>query len=271
MLEKFFSDLKTPVIKSKITSEKEYFRHFNELLKTDFSDNKDLIKYLNTCENTILIMENLQHMFLKKIDGFYALELLFELISETSENILWIGEFTKDTWSYLDKVVLATNYFTDIIFLEKLSLEDIKQSLEKRILDLKIIYLDEISEELFYKQLYKLSDAKISLALQCFVRSIDRIEDGKIYLKKPKTIDSGFLDKLPANVFFTLQSILLHDGLSLKDYALVMDISEFLSKRTLTPLLKKGILVKTNEIYNINPIIYKDIYDYLCIKNYIHA
>jgi hypothetical protein len=122
-------------LNEKIHTKDKYFTFFNTLLKTeDIKSNKELIDFLNNIENPkIIIIENLHHMFLKIVGGFESMEMLFELISYTTEKVLWIGVFTPQTWNYLDKTISISNYFTSEILMEELPYETIKDIIFKRI------------------------------------------------------------------------------------------------------------------------------------------
>lgn len=284
------STSKTNTIKveldKKIYTKEEYFRYFNSLFETDnISTNQDFIDYLNNTKNSkIIILENLHHMFLKKVSGFEAIELLFELISYTTKKVLWIGVFTPESWNYLDKTVSILNYFTSVVVMEPLNLENIKETITKRneSAKLKIIFEQEDKESEknekkqdklknnFFKQLHKLSNGNISLALLYWVRSIEKIENDIIYVKQIDELDNSFIKNLSTEALFVLQILILHDGLTLQDYSLVTGESNQECRKKLMPMLEKGLLIQPKQKYNINPVIYQYIHDYLLSKKYIH-
>lgn len=269
-------------IGEKISTKEQYFRYFNSLFQTEnLSTNQDFIDHLNNDKNSkIIVLENLHHMFLKKVDGFEAIELLFELISYTTKKVLWIGVFTPESWKYLDKTIAISNYFTSVITLEPLKLENIKETIQKRSqsADLEMFFLQENDQnkeqdtlkENYFKQLYKLSNGNISLVLLYWVRSIEKIEEKKIFLKHIDELDSSFVENLSTEALFVLQTLILHDGLTLNDYTTVTGESSQECRKQFMPMLEKGILIQPKKKYNINPAIYKHIHNYLSSKNYIH-
>ena len=186
----------------KVYTKEEYFRYFNSLFETDnITTNQEFIDYLNNIENSkIIVLENLHHMFLKKVTGFEAIELLFELISYTLKKVFWIGAFTPESWKYLDKTILISNYFTTTICMEPFDIEEIKKVILKRneLANLKIVFTEEgkkqksqdFLEENFFKQLCKLSNGNISLVLMYWIRSIVKIEKNKIYVKQINKLDN---------------------------------------------------------------------------------
>lgn len=277
----------------KIFTKEEYIKYFNSLLKTkNITTNKELIDHLNETQSAkIIILENLHHMFLKKVGGFESIKMLFELISYTTKKVLWIGVFTPKIWNFLDKTISISNYFTSEIFMEPLSHDQIKEIITKRneYENLKIEFLPKeeslktaIFEKLgdeekqsflddkFFKQLHKLSNGNISLALLYWIRSIQKIDKSMIYIKEIDNFEYSFIKNLSSEALFALQAIILHDGLTLHDFSIVMNKPLEDCRNMLMPMLEKGLLIQPHKKYNINPAIYKHILDYLSSKNYIH-
>lgn len=280
-------------LSEKIYTDEKYFDFFNSLLKTEgIKSNKELIAFLNAEKKSkIIIIENLHHMFLKKVGGFESMEMLFELISYTTKNILWIGVFTPQTWNYLDKTIAISNYFTSEIVMQELSYETIKDIIYKRIdsKSAKIEFIpneetlksktfqaldDEkkrlVLEKRYFELLHKLSNGNISLAQLYWIRSISATADGTLSIKDIDDFDHSFIKNLSEEALFTLQALILHDGLRINDFALIMHESITESRKILMPMLEKGLLIQPNEKYNINPAIYKSVHDYLSSKNFIH-
>ena len=277
----------------KIFTKEDYFDYFNSLLKTEnFTTNKELIDFLNDTQSAkIIILENLHHMFLKKVGGFESIKLLFELISYTTKKVLWIGVFTPETWNYLDKSISISNYFTSEIFMASLSSDNIKEIISKRneYGNLKIEFLpkeetlknkafenlddDEkqpFLEERFFKQLHKFSNGNISLAMLYWVRAIEKTDESTLFVKEIDDLDYLFIKNLSGEALFALQALILHDGLTLHDFSIVMNESAEECRKMLMPMLEKGLLIQPHKKYNINPAIYKHIHDYLSSRNYIH-
>jgi hypothetical protein len=83
-------------------------------------------------------------------------------------------------------------------------------------------------------------------------------------------LDYSFLTNLSNDKVFALSVLLLHDGLREEDYANIFDVS--LDKSRLLFLLMRddGIIVKQNDLYIINPLLYRQIVGLLKSKNIIH-
>jgi hypothetical protein len=125
-------------------------------------------------------------------------------------------------------------------------------------------------EEKYFKLLHKLSNGNVSLAQLYWIRSIAVSEDKILTIQEIDDLDYSFVKNLSTEALFCMQALLLHDGLDIEDFAMVMRESITESRKTLMPMLEKGLLIQPREKYNINPTIYKPVYDYLSSKNFIH-
>jgi predicted RNA-binding protein with EMAP domain len=294
-LRKIESDIQTirHTLNEKVYTGEQYFNLFNTLLKTDgFNSNQQFIDSLNKAQGTqIIILENLQHMFLKKVNGFDGMKMLFELISHTQKKVMWIGVYTPVTWEYLDKTISVSNYFTDEIRLQQLSDDIIKEIIFKRNslsgyqiqftptelnLQSKLFQkLDQEQQQLylqkqFFSNLNRLSNGNISLAQMYWLRSTRSVDEKSIIVSIVGGFDLSFVKNLPGNFLFALQVLLLHDGLTLEDFSQVMNQPENVSRNLLIPMLEKGLLIRPKHKLNINPIIYKHVLAYLSSRNFIH-
>jgi hypothetical protein len=294
-LRKNATDIKTTrhTLNEKAYTGNQYFNLFNTILKTDgFSSNQQFIDNLNNApEAQIIVLENLQHMFLKKVNGFDAMKMLFELMSNTQKKVFWIGVYTPVTWDYLDKTISLSNYFTDEIRLQPMNDEIIKEIIFKRNslsgyhlmfiptdlnLQSKIFQkLDQEQQQLFlqkqfFTNLNHLAHGNISLAQMYWLRSTLSVDENSIRIATDAGFDLSFVKSLPGNFLFALQVLLIHDGLTLEDFSDVMNQPESVSRNLLIPMLEKGLLIRPKQKLNINPIIYKHVLGYLLSRNFIH-
>ena len=277
----------------KIYTGGQYFSFMNSLLETSGIDSNDkLIEAINASPGgRIIILENLQHMFLKKVHGFEAMKLLFELVAHTSRKVMWIGVYTPVSWEYLDKTITVSNYFTDEIRLEKMSDDIIREIIYKRNrlsgYQIRFLPTEEITrsksfqklddpgkqrylERQFFSNLNQLANGNISLAQLYWLRSTSSVDDQAISISMVGRLDYSFIKDISGHSLFALQVLLLHDGLTLEDFAKSMNESVTVCRNLLIPMLEKGFLIRPKQKFNINPIIYKPVTDYLASRNFIH-
>jgi hypothetical protein len=280
-------------LSEKIYSPEKYFKLFNQILKKEnIESNQQLIDLLNESpEQRVIVLENLQHMFLKRVNGFAAMKLFFELISHTSQKVLWVGIFTPVSYKYLDQTVYISNYFSDTVRMEGLRDTTIREIIYKRnnlsgyrirfvpseqmMQSKSFLKYDEKGrqqylEDQFFSKLNKVSNGNISLAQMHWLSSTLKVDEQFINIGAIHNPDVSFVKSLPGDRLFALQSIILHDGLTLEDFAEVMNETEPFSRNLLIPMLEKGLLIRPRQKFNINPVIYKPVYEYLLSRNFIH-
>ncbi|GAO30854.1 hypothetical protein JCM15548_13169 [Geofilum rubicundum JCM 15548] len=279
-------------LNEKLNTEQQYLDFFSALFEQPaFESNQAIIEYLNnSSESRLVILENLHHFYLKKVNGFDNLQRLFELMSNTMKKVLWVGAITKHVWSYLDKTIQISNYFTNEVFISSLSPEALEEIITRRnkisgfrlhfipeaeVLDSKAFRaLSEPEKQPFlrknlFKKLSLLSFGNISLAQLYWLRLTRGVKDNTINIGYIKEIDFSFIKELSAAELFVMQAIILHDGLILEDFARVMDKTEAASKNVLVPMLEKGLLIRPRQKYNINPIIFNPVVSYLQSRNFL--
>ena len=270
----------------------QYLDFFNELFQPDqpFTSNEILIAWLNQGESRVVVIENLQHFYLKQVNGFENLQRLFELMSNTMKKVFWTGAFTTHTWAYLDKTLYISNYFTNEVFLQALSTEAIEEIITRRnkISGFRLHFLsdpetrerkdfaamDEREQQVYlreqlFRKLSRLSYGNISLAQLYWLRQTRKVHAHSIDIGYIKEIDFSFIKELKAEELFVLQTIVLHDGLCLTDFCSVMGKSEAAAKNLLIPMLEKGFLIRPRQKFTINPIVFNPVVNYLHSRNFI--
>lgn len=278
---------------SKIYLTGQYFDFFNRMFgEQNFETNEQIIKYLNaSSESHIIVIENLHHMFLKRVHGFDCLSMFFDLMSNTMKKVLWIGAYTPHAWEYLDKTIFITNYFTNEIYLEPLNAKTIAEIIYKRnrlsgyqivfqpskdnienktFLKLNDINRQKYLHKQYFDNLSRMSAGNITLAQLYWLRSTKKVSDEAIEIAALSDIDFSFIKSLPGDDLFTLQALILHDGMTLEDFSLMMGKPQNAARNMLIPMLEKGLLIRPKEKFNINPIIFNPVAAYLTSRNFIN-
>ncbi len=288
---------KLPIIhlelSTKVFAEKDYYRFFAEAFKQDsFSSNDEIIQHINKRKTkSVIIIENLQHLYLKVVKGFACQKMFFDLMTNTWEQVFWIGAYTTHSWEYLNKTIQISSIYTKEINLEKFTDETLEEIIYKRNylsgyrVDFQISEtsqknksFDKMDEDarqkhlkkVFFKELNQMSNGNVSLAQLYWLRSTHAIEEGVIKIQSLRDFDVSFDKELPSNYLFALHAILVHDGLVISDYAKVFNSPEYICRSDLTPMLEKGLLIKPKDKYNINPIIFRQVVDLLRSHNFIN-
>ncbi len=257
-----------------------------------FNSKEDVILYLNsTSYKQVIILENLQRLFLRKVDGFNSLKILFEIISRTNKNVFWLTTSTLYCWNYLDKTIHAPDHLGYIVNLRKLNENQITELVSKRhrVSGYNIEYeadeqtlksksfknLSDAEKQTYLMKKYfislnKFAESNISLALLFWLRSAKEIVGDKIIIGSPPELDYSFLENLSNDKIFALSALLIHDGLREEDYSKIFNVPINQARQLLLLLYDDGIVIKQNEMYIINPLLYRQIVGLLNAKNIIN-
>jgi len=280
-------------IGNKIFDRQDYYQFFAELLEQDgFKSNDEIVTFLKGQKGQrIIILENLQHVYLKKVNGFVCQKMLFDLMASTSKKVFWLASYTTHSWEYLEKTLNISSIFTKEVHLQKVDEVTIEEIIFKRnylsgyrvdfeppesiltsksYLKLNDKEKQEFLKKSFFKDLTQMSNGNVSLAQLYWLRSTHGVTDDTLNIRSLRDFDVSFDKELPANYLFALHAILVHDGLTIEDYALVFKMPEYIGRNDLIPMLEKGLLMKPKEKYNINPIIFRQVVDLLRSHNFVN-
>lgn len=267
-------------------------KRFNEELGFTSSSLKELEdELLNSAAKKIIIIENLQHLFLKKVNGFASLKSLLQLISKTNKKVFWVVSSSLYAWTYLDKVMNISDNFGYVVRLETLKSEQITNIIlaRHRVSGYNIIY--EASEEdtqsktykklndddrqdylqkEYFTDLNKIAKSNISIALLFWLRSTKNVTKNTLTISSLKNLDFNFLRSLPISKIFSLYVLLLHDGLTEENHSAIFSNSFTNNNMMLRILFDDGLIVEKEGYYKINPLLYRQTVDLLQAKNIIH-
>jgi hypothetical protein len=299
LLNFHFKNMETnfPIIRTSINeniySEKEFIDFLKNIFKeSTFNNIEEVVKYLNNLvTKQIVVIENLQNLFLKKVNGFVCLRMFFELISKTNQNVFWIITSSLYAWEYLSKVMNVSDYFGYQVKLEKLKNEQMidiilrrhrisgyniyfqapdETAVRKKYKNLSDAEVQEILKREYFSELNEFAKSNISLALLYWMRSTKEVTANTIKLGSVVELDFSFLKAMDSEKIFLLYLLLLHDGL--KEDNIVEIYSKPLNEMRLSllVLLDDGIVIRKGDLYLINPLLYRQIVYLLKSKNIIH-
>lgn len=249
------------------------------------------VDYLNSGVKRIVVLEDLQNLYLRKINGFSALFMLFQLMSRTNKNVFWLTSSTLYTWSYLSKTINIQDYFSYVIQMSELSNEQMVNIILKRnrisgfhiqfeasaeqLADKKYLKMDEREQQqhlqsVFFSGLNEFAKSNISLALLFWLQSTKDIDDDTITIGTFQKPDLNFLSTLSVEKVHILYVLIIHDGLTAIGLSEVMHMTLSTGKLKLFSLEEDGIIYREDEFYLVNPFVYRNIVSLLKTKNLIH-
>jgi hypothetical protein len=263
----------------------------NALNKPELKSCEEIIDFLSSSNSRkIIILENIHKLYTRKMGGFSILFSLFKLISKTNSKVYWLNTCLFYTFKYFDYSIGINNYYAHIEKLDKLTNEQVTESIISRhkfsgyklhfippenfspkrsFKKLNVTQQQEILQEDYFKRLFNYAQNNLSLALLFWMRSIVSIENNTFNMQF-KNLNLFFVNSLNASQLATLYAMVLHGRMNINDHMEVFDLSEKESSNQLMVFVDDGILVKKENDYTINPLIYRQVINHLTSLNYIH-
>jgi len=288
---KFKYPVKRFTIAESINTQEEFLELMKKVLKDESLENfGQLIDTLNSGQQRVIILEDIQNLYLRKVNGFGAIEAVLQLITSTSQNVFWVVTTTIYTWEYLNKTINIQEFFSYNIRLGKFSDEQIVNIIWKRnkisgfdilfeasnklIEDRKFKALAESEQQQllkkrFFSDLNAFAESNVSMALLFWLLSTKKVDQSTITIGTFIKPDLNFLTVLSMDKIYVLHALILHDGLTETQLSEVLNISQTTSRMALLALFEDGIIFK-KEVFMVNPIVYRNTIGLLKNRNLIH-
>lgn len=279
-------------IQGNTDNQEELLEKLASILGLDSFESIDqVIKVLNAGGKRVIILEDLQHLYFRKIGGFEALIALCQIIANTGKNVYWVTTFTLYSWQYLSKTIQIQDFFSYVVQMGALSDAQIVNLIWKRnrisgfniefepdealLKDKKFRKLEESDHQKWLKDRYFTSlngfaKSNISLALIFWLLSTKRVDKTTITIGTFQRPDFNFISILSATKVHVLLALILHDGLNDEQLISFLGTPESSSKLMLLSLLEDGILLKKDDTYMVNPLVYRNTISMLTSKNLLH-
>ena len=279
-------------ITERIYDEIQFIELLNkEIGNQGIKDIETLIEVLNSLPSKrIIIIEDIQKMFLRTVNGFDGIKVLFKILAWTNKNIFWLVSCTIYAWNFLKQSLSIDDYFSNVVIIEKVQEDQVIEIIKKRndISGLNVVIepngnklalkklkgLNEADKQAFlfksyFKELADFSESNISLALLFWLLSTKEITDNKLIIGHFNTPDLSFVKVMNIDRILVLMALILHDGLNEIELSRVNNITREEAKLKLIMLLEDGIVYLQNKRYLVNPLIYRNVIKLLKSKNLI--
>ncbi len=217
-----------------IINEDEILEIFSNLLGfTKRLSYQELIIELNDKSNKrIFIFENIGKLFLRKFNGYEAIKLFQNIISQTQNNVLWICSVGKYPWDFYSNNFNLGNIFTQKIYTNSLHQKDIKtivmsrhnatgfdvmfkpndfRRFKNKIFKVKSNEIEQkkLSDE-FFAKLEEYSEGNITSAMYYWLQSIEEINNNRLFMRPPQRILLTTFEKFDTVYLIILSTIFRH-------------------------------------------------------------
>lgn len=279
-------------VEGNISSESQFIELIKSAFNNDSLENIDqLVDQLNNGKKMVVVLENIQKMFLRTVNGFTALQLLFELMTRTYKQVFWVASTTIYTWQYLSKTININEFFSYNIEMKSLTSDQIVNIIWKRnrisgfnirfepskdhLEEKKFSKMNDSQQQMklkdeFFSELNAFAKSNVSLALIFWLLSTKSVDENQITIGVFKKPNLNFLTAIAMNKAYALHALILHDGLSESQLSHVITITHQQSSLILLALYEDGIITKKNDVYMVNAIVYRDVIRLLKSRNLIH-
>ncbi|WP_159949163.1 hypothetical protein [Polaribacter septentrionalilitoris] len=251
-------------------------------ISEEFKNLKDLEKFINaSLEDEVIILENIERLFIRRIKGFDLLEDFLLFLHATKNKIYWIISINKYSFYYLNRVKFFASHFPSIIHLEPISKKQLKVEILDRNQGYQMVYLkpnkiskkiekqlkkasteerQNILEDLFFKNMSAFAKGNISKAILYARNSAYNVKLKTVFIKP---IHIKRVDDLSLNELFILEAIFQHRSLSIKELNIVLRNSDRQSRLSIEKLLERELIRPTSTVngktqYRVN-LMYLDI------------
>ena len=278
----------------KLYEESALLQAFSEALDTaPIQSFEDLEKVIHDWPTRIVIvLEDMQKLFLRTLSGFDTLNKLLKVIVRTNEKAYWLNTCTIYAWDYLKKVISVEDYFAHVIYLDKLTDEQIIEiiKIRNRISGVQIefepreadaqsrkfrqkskVEQQEMLARRYFRSLSEFAESNISLALIFWLISTREFNSNKLVIGVFERPDLSFIKVMSMDRLMTIVSLVLHDGLNEVELSMVNHIPLEESQTSLMFLLEDGIVRKSKDRYQVNPVIYRNVITFLKNKNLLQV
>lgn len=239
-------------------------------ISVPFTKLEELEKHIISQEEShVIILENIERLFIRKVNGFDLLEDFLLFLHATKSKIYWIVSVNKYSFYYLNSVKFFSSHFPSIIQINPISKALLKEEILMRNEGYNLVFLkpntiskkldkelkkvtkeerQELMKKLFFKKLSDFSKGNISKAILYARDSAYKVKEKTVYIKPYETKE---LDNLSLNELFILEAIFQHRSLTIDELNIVLRNSSRQSRLSIEKLLEKNVIRQTSNNKNL--------------------
>ena len=233
-------------------------------IEKEFTTLNSLENEINSKEESyVVILENIERLFIRRVKGFNLLEDFLLFMHATKSKIYWIVSINKYSFYYLNSVKYFSSHFPSIIHLNPIDNALLKEEILMRNQGYDIIYLKPnviskkldkqlkrastqerqvLLENMFFKKMFDFSKGNMSKAILYARDSAYKVKEKTVFIK-PLSLKE--IEGLSLNDLFILEAIFQHRSLTIAELNIVLRNSDRQSKLSIEKLLEKNLIRPT--------------------------
>jgi len=193
-------------------------------------------------EPRAMVLDNLEHLYLRVPYGTNLIERLLTLMAETGAKIFWLGGVTHSAWQLVEAVEPTAISQVDVFDIQPLGPEGLREAViarhrrsglpvtfsepttGRRLLRRRLRRMrdpaayEALLENDFFDQLHRASSGDLRLAIFQWIQAADFGSGDGVTLTSPSRPDFGLLDTLSLTQSFSLKALLEHRTLTLDEH-----------------------------------------------------
>ena len=287
--------------------------HINHLLRNNYMvkrfslnrnqmhiSGKDFFDFLhqqkmkkNRNEKQIALVDDIECLFYRNIEGFEQIRQLIHTIQLSGENTLWIITASSSFYDFLNQIIPLYSVFQFYINGDGLSVDALinvfhytlqsigysfhilpdKQMLKiiRKRLRTKLISSEEVDinlKKLFFESFLSVGKGNMYFHFNYFLKSMKSVRGNKLFLTQPELPDMiNNLNKLSITDLHILQSLFLHKNLTIEQLAEILLVDLQVISFSVNIMSHNKIISQDGDGYTINRIHYNIILQFLKTHN----
>lgn len=240
----------------KVLTKNSFFLWLSDVLKTPISSTEDVLSYDDKLvQKKIVLVDDIQNLFISRIGGFEAYETLIEVLGLSTKNIFWCLSVNSRSWTYLKGVYGEEHFYGETYHLspwkdyeiQKLIVLRHDKTNYHRSYDKSIkAYstsdsVGQQAESQFFRLLWGQSRGNPRSALMYWVSAISEPQENSIHVGVPAFIDSSLVGSMSDDGHFLLASLARHDSLSYEEMLSVTNVSASVVRKCLKEFENKKL------------------------------
>jgi predicted ATPase len=214
-------------------------------------------------EKGIVILEELERAFLRRMGGLDAMRTFLDIVDATSDSILWVISANETAFRYMHATADLGRRFSHRINAMSASRQALRTAILQRhgLSGLRLEFappskrhrhMEEIrrlagiqreQEEIFFEALYEQSEGIFRSAFELWQECIDRCDGGVVYMRLPLQPEYDALKReLRFDDYFVLQAVLQHGSLTSDELSAVLRLRPEEARRRLNRLASLDII-----------------------------
>ncbi|MFV8818457.1 AAA family ATPase [Haliea sp. E17] len=245
----------------------------------------ELVKSDTDREPTVLVLDNAQNCFLRRVGGLQGWEFLLGLTRARLRNVFWVVAMNNQSWAYLGNVFGRDYQFGTLLHTRPWSQNDIRSLILSRnqLSGCKIHY-DSIllssrgpeagnirnAEQLYFSLLWDACRGNPLLALRLWLTSVT-VNGSSVTVGLPVEVAGAALERLDKEMHFTYAALVLHENMTSEELVATTALPESRVRAALKIAFDIGLVQRSaNRRYRIVPLWYPAITRLLARKNLLH-